>query len=86
MAAVVHLVPANLPDYPFPSSGDDDPVRMRRRPCAGVGQALGQGVELVAAVEAPGEAGKVALGVLGADVMVGAGERGLDVAQAVLTQ
>ena len=54
---------------------------MGRRACAGVGQTLGQGVQLVAAVEAPGEAGQVALGVLGADVMVGAGERGLDVAQ-----
>ena len=31
-------------------------------------------------IQAPGEAGEVALGVLGA-VMVGAGERGLDVAQ-----
>ena len=44
---------------------------------AGVGDALGQGIELVAAVEAPGEAGEVALGVLGANVMVGAGERRL---------
>ena len=69
------------PDYSLPSSGDDDPVGMRRCPCAGVGQALGQGVELEAAVEAPGEAGEVALGVLWADVMVGPGERGLDVAQ-----
>ena len=51
------------------------------RACAGVGEALGQGVELVAAVEAPGEAGEVALGVLGADVMIGPGERRLDVAQ-----
>ena len=42
-----------------------------------LGQTFGQGIELVAAVEAPGEAGQVALGVLGADVMVGAGERRL---------
>src|SRR6187397_591722 len=69
------------PDYPFHSSFDDDPVRMGRRSCAGVGQALGQGVELEAAVEAPSIAGKVALGVLGADVVVGAGERGFDVAE-----
>src|SRR4051812_5462993 len=54
---------------------------MRRRPRAGVRQALGHGVELEAAVEAPGVAGEVALGVLRADVMVGAGERRLDVAQ-----
>jgi len=46
-----------VPDYPFASSGDDDPVRMGRGPRAGVGQALGQGIQLVAAVEAPGEAG-----------------------------
>ena len=71
----------SLPAYPLHSSGDDGPVRMRLRPGAGVGEVLGQAVELVAAVEAPGEAGKVALGVLGADVMAGAGERGLDVAQ-----
>ena len=51
------------------------------RPGAGIGEPLGQGVQLVAAVEPPSEAGKVALGVLGADVMVGAGEGGLDVAQ-----
>ena len=50
-------------------------------PRAGVGQTFGQGIELVAAVEAPGEAGQVALGVLGADVMVGAGECRLDVAE-----
>ena len=68
-------------DYPFHSSGDDDPVGMGCGPCAGIGQTLGQAVELVAAIEAPGEAGKIALGVLGADMVVGAGERGLDVAQ-----
>ena len=71
----------NRPDYPCYSSGDDDPVRMGCCPRAGVGQTFGQGIELVAAVEAPGEAGQVALGVLGADVMVGAGERRLDVAE-----
>ena len=39
-------------------------------PCArSVGQAFGQAIQLVAAVEAQGEAGKVALSVLGADVM-----------------
>src|SRR6476660_3316029 len=70
-----------FPDSPFHSSFDDDPVRMGRRSCAGVGQALGQGVELEAAVEAPSIAGKVALGVLGAEVVVGAGERGFDVAE-----
>ena len=67
------------------------PAMMTRYGCgavrrAGVGEALGQGVELVAAIEAPGEAGEVALGVLGADVMVGAGERVLMLPSAVLTQ
>src|SRR6478672_696190 len=69
------------PGYPFHSSFDDDPIRMGCRSCAGIGEPLGQGVELEAAVEAPGIAGEVALGLLGADVMVGAGERGLDVAE-----
>src|SRR6476619_3918380 len=68
-------------DYPFHSSFDDDPGGMGRRSCAGIGEPLGQGVELEAAVEAPSIAGEVALGVLGADVMVGAGERGLAVAE-----
>ena len=44
-------------------------------------QPLGRGVEVVAAVAAPGEAGEGALGVVLADVMAGAGERGLDVAK-----
>ena len=70
-----------FPDYPFRSSFDDDPVRMGRRSCAGIGEPLGQGVELEAAVEAPSIAGKVALGMLGADVMIRAGECRLDVAQ-----
>ena len=70
----------HVPDYPCYSSGDDDPVRMGCCPRAGVGQTFGQGIELVAAVEAPGEAGEVALGVLRADAMIGAGGRGLDVA------
>ena len=69
------------PDYPVYSSGDDDAVRMRCCPRAGVGEALGQRFQLEAAVEAPGEAREVALGVLGADMVVGAGERGLDVAE-----
>src|SRR4051812_15867799 len=47
----------------------------------GPGEALDDAVELEAAIEAVGEAGEVALGVLAADVVVGAGERGLDVAQ-----
>ena len=45
---------------------------MRCHSCTSIGEALGQGVELEAAVEAPSEAGKIALGVLGADVMVDA--------------
>src|SRR5687767_9857878 len=47
----------------------------------GPDEALDDAVELEAAVEAVGEAGEVALGVLGADVVVGAGDRGLAVAQ-----
>src|SRR3954462_7473770 len=69
------------PDYPLRLSSDDDAVRVRLRSGAGVGQTFGQGIELVAAVEPPGEAGKVALRMLGADVMVGPGEGGLDVAE-----
>ena len=55
----------NDPDYPLRSSCDDDPVGMGRGAGAGIGEAFGQAVVLVTAVEAPGEAGKVALGVLG---------------------
>src|SRR5512134_1289301 len=47
----------------------------------GPGEALDDAVELEAAVEAVGEAREVALGVLGTDVVIGAGDRGLDVAQ-----
>src|SRR5687768_4220825 len=47
----------------------------------GPGEALDDAVELEASVEAVGEAGEVRLGVLGVDMVVGAGERGLDVAQ-----
>jgi hypothetical protein len=39
----------------------------------GPGEPLDDAVELVAAIEAVGEAGEIALGVLGADVVVGAG-------------
>ena len=42
---------------------------------------LGNGVEIVSPIEAVGEAGEVALGVFGADMVVGAGDRGLDVAE-----
>ena len=52
----------------------------------GPGEALDDAVELVAAIEAIGEAGEVALGVLAADVVVGAGERGLDGAQHLALQ
>ena len=55
---------------------------MRRGTSGGVGEALDHAVEVKAPVEAPDEAGKVALGVLAADMAVGPGERGLDVAQA----
>src|SRR5918998_1897818 len=48
---------------------------------AGPGEALDGRVELVAAVEVPGEAGEVARRVLRADAPVGADDRGLDVAQ-----
>src|SRR4051794_29501360 len=57
------LLAIYLPVYPVHSSGDDDSVRMRCRPCTSVDQALGHGVELEAAVEAPSKAGEIALGV-----------------------
>ena len=68
-------------DYPLFSSSDDEAVGLRLGVQRGPHQPLGHGVELKAAVEAPGEAGEVALGVLGADVVVGASERRLDVAE-----
>ena len=48
----------------------------------GLGKALDDAVELKAAIEPVGEAGEVGLRMLRADMVVGAGERGLDVAQA----
>jgi len=48
----------------------------------GPGEALDDAVELEAAIEAVGEAGEVGLRMLRADVVVGASERGFDVAQA----
>ena len=54
---------------------------MRGRLGAGIDEPLGQAIQLVATVEPAGEAGEVALGVLGADMVVGVGQRGLDVAQ-----
>lgn len=54
---------------------------MRGRLGAGIDEPLGQAIQLVATVEPAGEAGEVALDVLGTDVMVGSGERGLDVAE-----
>ena len=44
----------------------------------GPGEALDDAVELEAAVEPVGEAGQVRLRMLRADVVVGAGDRGLD--------
>src|SRR3954452_21775709 len=49
---------------------------------SGPGEALDDAVELEAAVEPVGEAGEVRLRMLRADMVVGAGDRGLDVAQA----
>lgn len=69
------------PDPPRESSSDDDPIGMRLGLGAGPGEALGDGVEIVASIETVSVAGQVALSVLGADVMIGAGERGLDVAE-----
>ena len=48
----------------------------------GPGEALDDAVELEAAVEPVGEAGEIRLRMLGADMVVGAGDRCLDVAQA----
>ena len=69
------------PDYPKSLSSDDNPVRPGLGLQPGPHQPFGHGVELVATIEAPGEAGEVALRVLLADVVVGAGERRLDVAE-----
>lgn len=68
-------------DYPESSSSDHHPVRPRLGLQPGPHQAFGHGVELVATVEAPGETGEVALRMLLADVVVGAGERRFDVAE-----
>ena len=46
-----------------------------------VDKARDQAGELEAAVEAPGEAGEIAAGMVGADAAIGAGDGGLDVAQ-----
>ena len=48
---------------------------------ASPGEALGHGVKGIASIETPSEASEVALGMFGADMMVGASERGLDVAE-----
>ena len=47
---------------------------------ASPGEALCHGVEGVASIEVPGEAGEVALGVFWADMVIGAGQCCLDVA------
>ena len=44
-------------------------------------EARDHGVELVAPVVSPGEAGEVALGMIGAELAVGSGDRALDVAE-----
>src|SRR5688572_26298011 len=54
---------------------------MGRGADCGPGEALDDAVELIAPVEAIGEAGEIGRGMLGADVMVGAGQGRLDVAQ-----
>src|SRR5215213_2282038 len=60
---------------------DNGPVGLRGGMDGGPGEALDDAVELEAPVEPVGEAGEVLLGVLGADVVVGAGDRRLDVAE-----
>src|SRR5215218_4579480 len=59
----------------------DDPVGMRGGVDRGPGEPLDDAVELEAPVEPVGEARQVGLGVLGADVVVRADDRGLDVAE-----
>ena len=49
--------------------------------CGAVNEARDHGVELVAPVVSPGEAGEVALGMIGAELAVGSGDRALDVAE-----
>ncbi len=48
-------------------------------------EARDQAVELEAAVEAPGEAGEIAAGMVEADAAIGAGDGGLDVAERGVT-
>ena len=45
------------------------------------GKTLGDRVEIVAPIEAVGEAGEIALGMLWTDMMIGAGDRGFDIAE-----
>lgn len=66
-----------LPNPPQFSSYDDDSVKMRFGLDACPGEVLGDAVEIVTPVEAIGEAGKIALGVFGADMMISAGDRRL---------
>src|SRR5215216_4741740 len=63
------------------SAGDELVVGQRGGSDGAVDEAWDQGGELEATVVAPGEAGEIAAGVLGADVTVRASDRGLDVAQ-----
>ena len=70
-----------LPDPPRESSCNDDPVRMRFGVRASPGQSLGDAIQVVAPIEAISEAYKIALGMFGANMMIGAGDRRLDVAE-----
>ena len=54
-------------------------MRSGLRACPG--KTLGDGVEVVAPIEAVGEAGEIALGMLRTDMVVGAGDRRLDIAE-----
>jgi len=66
---------------PRKSFAENDPVRLGCGVEGGVEEAFDDAVEVVAAVEAPGEAGEIGVGVFGADGVVGAGKGGLDVAE-----
>ena len=76
-----HIVFIPKPDPPRESSCDDDPVRMRFGVRASPGQSLGDTIQVVAPIEAISEACKIALGMFGADMMIGADDRSLDVAE-----
>ena len=67
--------------YPRGSSCDEDAIGHRLGSCGAMDEARDHGLELIAPVVAPGEASKVALGMIRTDLAVGPGDRALDIAE-----